>query len=205
MLGLRYFQSPSLSPPEENIAPPISVQPIPSFGDGFPYRLPETEYGPLYELTSTDTSQKKLSPAKKLAIPAPQKEPQITAVAEPTLTNAIETPKESDEAYEPTLEQEIARERERSAEEDPLAQQQSHNLEHPEKMGLRPDELNAYLSARINYRQLEGDGLWADTGSRMGIKGRYFNQVVSRPKREPVILFFHGCIIWAMSHPKSWP
>ncbi len=170
LLGLRYFQTPAPVPaPTET----RSEQSIPLLADGFPYLLPDAEYGPPYDVASNEVPVKKQTPQKKS--PAPTSNGQVATphTSKPIVSEPIELPKQTEEVYQPTPEQEIARERERSAEEDPLAQQQLHNQEHPEEVAAQADELNAYLSARINHRWIEGNGLWGDTGSRMGIKGRW--------------------------------
>jgi predicted porin len=67
---------------------------------------------------------------------------------------------------------EEVRDRELSAEEDPLAQQQSELAETPEEMIAAPDELRLYGSVRLRYRDIEGGTVWGDGGSRFGVSGR---------------------------------
>ena len=70
-------------------------------------------------------------------------------------------------------EQEAAREREQSAEEDPLAQQQAERVDRPEKWEEQPDGIKAYGSVRLRYRNQDGDSFWGDGGSRFGVEGRW--------------------------------
>jgi len=169
VLGLRYFQSPAPAPGETS-----SAQPVPILADGFLYVLPEAEHGPPYALATSTTPLKKQKPRKKASPPVVHSQRAAAPTPTPTVVEIIESPPQTEEAvYQPSPEQEVARERERGAEEDPLAQQQLDNLEHPEEVAAKPDELNAYFSARLNHRWIEGNGLWGDTGSRMGVKGRW--------------------------------
>jgi hypothetical protein len=64
------------------------------------------------------------------------------------------------------------RERELGAEEDPLARQQSEQVETPEEVIARPDEFRFYGSVRIRYRDTDSGSFWGDGGSRFGLSGR---------------------------------
>ena len=65
------------------------------------------------------------------------------------------------------------RERELSAEEDPMAQQQSEHIEAPEEVIAEPDEFRLYGSVRIRYRDTDSGSFLGDGGSRFGISGRW--------------------------------
>jgi outer membrane protein N len=67
---------------------------------------------------------------------------------------------------------EEVRNRELSADEDPLAQRQSELAETSEGVIAAPDELRLYGSVRIRYRDTEGGTVWGDGGSRFGVSGR---------------------------------
>ena len=69
-----------------------------------------------------------------------------------------------------------ATERERSADEDPLARQQaqiSEGAETPEAAEEAPNELDLYGSLRVRYRSTLGEHGFGDGGSRIGVQGRY--------------------------------
>jgi predicted porin len=69
---------------------------------------------------------------------------------------------------------EDARERERQAEEDPLAQRREQSVDAPREWEDKPNALKPYASARIRYRVEEGgEGIWGDAGSRFGVEGQY--------------------------------
>jgi predicted porin len=69
---------------------------------------------------------------------------------------------------------EAARERERQAEEDPLAQRREESVDAPREWEDKPNALKPYASARVRYRvEEDGDGVWGDTGSRFGLEGQY--------------------------------
>ncbi|MBT8120779.1 MAG: hypothetical protein KJN89_13780 [Gammaproteobacteria bacterium] len=67
---------------------------------------------------------------------------------------------------------EEVRDRELSAEEDPLAQRQSELAETPEEIIASPDELRLYGSVRLRYRDTDSGTVWGDGGSRFGTSGR---------------------------------
>lgn len=67
---------------------------------------------------------------------------------------------------------EKVRERELSAEEDPLAQQLSDRAKTPEEIAAAADELRLYGSVRLRYRDTVEGTVWGDGGSRFGISGR---------------------------------
>lgn len=65
------------------------------------------------------------------------------------------------------------RDRELSAEEDPLAHEHSRLVEKLEKFIRVPDEFRLYGSARIRYRETDSGSFWGDGGSRIGLSGRW--------------------------------
>jgi predicted porin len=72
-----------------------------------------------------------------------------------------------------------ARERERQAEEDPLAQRREQSVDAPRQWEDKPNAVKPYASARLRYRvEEDGDGVWGDAGSRLGAEG----QVQVRPR-----------------------
>ena len=71
------------------------------------------------------------------------------------------------------LQTEAAREREKSAEEDPLAQRQADHVDRPIEWASEPDELNLYGSVRIRYRDTTKESFWGDGGSRIGLAGQW--------------------------------
>jgi outer membrane protein N len=67
---------------------------------------------------------------------------------------------------------EKTRDRELDADEDPMAREQSDLVEKLRDVIVKPDELRAYGSVRIRYRETDADSFWGDGGSRFGISGR---------------------------------
>lgn len=70
-------------------------------------------------------------------------------------------------------EQEEAREREQTAEEDPLAQRQTERVDQPQQWADEPSRANIYGSVRVRYRNQTGKSFWGDGGSRLGAEGRW--------------------------------
>lgn len=68
---------------------------------------------------------------------------------------------------------EEAREREKSGEEDPLAQRQADRVDRPIDWSDEPNEFNLYGSARIRYRETDSGSVWGDGGSRVGLSGQW--------------------------------
>ena len=68
---------------------------------------------------------------------------------------------------------EEVRDRELSAEEDPLARQRSELAETPEEIIAEADEFRLYGSVRLRYRDTDAGSVWGDGGSRFGVSGRW--------------------------------
>lgn len=68
---------------------------------------------------------------------------------------------------------EAARERERQAEEDPLAKRREESVDAPREWEDKPNAIKPYASARIRYRVEEREQVWGDAGSRFGAEGLY--------------------------------
>ena len=77
------------------------------------------------------------------------------------------------EAVEVPIEQEQAREREKTSEEDPLAQRQTQQQDDPEAAAEEPSSYNLYASIRVRYQSVDGETVWNDGNSRFGIDGRW--------------------------------
>jgi predicted porin len=91
-----------------------------------------------------------------------------------TVTGSEEQPESSTRlSAEQFLVTEEVRDRELSAEEDPLAQQQSDLAETPEEIIAAPDEFRLYGSVRLRYRDTDAGTVWGDGGSRFGVSGRW--------------------------------
>ncbi|UCB54567.1 MAG: porin [Thiotrichales bacterium] len=97
--------------------------------------------------------------------------PPIAQGVEPAATTEpVTEPIEKAETFVVTDE---VRERELSAGEDPLAQEQSELMEAPEEVIAEPDALRLYGSLRIRYRDTDSGSFWGDGGSRFGVFGRW--------------------------------
>jgi predicted porin len=92
--------------------------------------------------------------------------PQAAAASE---QSASENPPAAPEAV--TTEE--ARERERESAEDALAKNREQSVDAPRKWEDRPNELKPYLSLRPRFRVEDGQQVWGDSGSRVGVEGRY--------------------------------
>ena len=68
---------------------------------------------------------------------------------------------------------EEAREREKSAEEDPMAQRQADRVDRPLEWSDIPDIFKLYGSIRVRHRWTGAETLLGDGGSRVGINGHY--------------------------------
>ena len=68
---------------------------------------------------------------------------------------------------------EEALDRERDAEEDPLAQRQSERIEMPEAIEEEPNKLDWYVSARLRFRRAGDSWVFGDSGSRVGLAGQW--------------------------------
>ena len=69
--------------------------------------------------------------------------------------------------------QEEAREREKSDEEDPLAQRQADRVDRPVEWSEEPDEIRLYGSVRVRHRWVGDENFWADGSSRVGFNGQW--------------------------------
>lgn len=66
-----------------------------------------------------------------------------------------------------------ARQRERTAEEDPLAQRQSDRVDRVDEWLAEPDRIEFSASARVRYNVRDGESIWGDGGSRAGLSGQW--------------------------------
>ena len=72
-----------------------------------------------------------------------------------------------------TVSSETAREREQTAEEDPMARRRSDRVDRVDDWSKLPDELELYASARLRYNLSDGESIWGDGGSRAGLSGQW--------------------------------
>jgi predicted porin len=72
-----------------------------------------------------------------------------------------------------SIEQEEARERELTSEEDPLGKRQTEKVDMPEKLEDEPDGIKIYGSARIRYRFTDFSDFAASGNSRIGVNGQW--------------------------------
>jgi len=86
-----------------------------------------------------------------------------TEATQPAVRETVEVP----------MEQELAREREKVAEEDPLAQRQAEQQDDPEAAAEEPSSFNLYASIRVRYQSVDGSTVWNDGNSRFGADGRW--------------------------------
>ena len=68
--------------------------------------------------------------------------------------------------------QEQAREREKSGDEDSLAQRESDRVDRPVEWATEPDEFSLYGSIRVVHRWTGDETFWGDGGFRVGVNGR---------------------------------
>ena len=69
------------------------------------------------------------------------------------------------------VKQEEAREREKSGEEDPMAQRQADSVDRPKEWSEEPNEFRLYGSVRVRHRWVGDENFWADGSSRVGVNG----------------------------------
>ncbi len=69
--------------------------------------------------------------------------------------------------------QDAAREREKTEEEDPLAQRQADRVDRPAEWSEEPGELKLYGSIRVRHRWTETESFWGDGDSRVGVNGQW--------------------------------
>lgn len=74
---------------------------------------------------------------------------------------------------ETTLEQDLAREREKTLEEDPLSQLEIKKAETPETAAKDTNFIRGYGSARVRYSVTNHEGTLSDGSSRIGVNARY--------------------------------
>lgn len=67
----------------------------------------------------------------------------------------------------------LARDRERAAEEDPLAQRQADRVDRVDEWLAEPDRIEFSASARVRYNVRDGESIWGDGGSRAGLSGQW--------------------------------
>ena len=86
------------------------------------------------------------------------------SISESSVAEA-ESPVEAAQTEEEVTEE--AREREKSGEEDPLAQRQADRIDRPIEWSDEANEYNFYGSARIRFRESDSGSVWGDGGSRV--------------------------------------
>jgi len=83
--------------------------------------------------------------------------------------SAIQEDAATDKEQDVSFEQELAREREQEASEDPLAQRQIDKVDQPDEIKREKDLiLNGYASLRYRYRRYEGESIFGDSDTRAG-------------------------------------
>jgi predicted porin len=82
-------------------------------------------------------------------------------------------PREGDASGKVSAPSEEAQEREKGAEEDPLAQVQAERAKEPEERDEKESGFQLYGSARLRYRASEIDSSWGDGGTRLGLNGEW--------------------------------
>lgn len=97
----------------------------------------------------------------------------VNLLAQTTESSAGETEPVISENSDAFIVTDQVRNRELSAEEDPLAQRQAELLDRPEEAAAEPNELRAYGSLRLRYRDTGQGAVWGDGGTRAGLNGRW--------------------------------
>lgn len=82
-------------------------------------------------------------------------------------------PKYTKEKIQEEISQEVTREREQSASEDPLAQRQSEKTDNPVLHEIMPDRFSIYGSLRLRYRDTKTESVIGDGGTRIGSDGAW--------------------------------
>ncbi len=83
-------------------------------------------------------------------------------------------PKEyTKESIKEEITQTITREREQTAEEDPLTARQSEKTDNPALHEIMPNRLNFYGSLRLRYRDTNTESVFGDGGTRVGTDGAW--------------------------------
>ncbi len=96
--------------------------------------------------------------------------------AESDVTPDFRVVAESDipiEALSVEPEQEEAREREQTDQEDPLTQRQADRVDRPDEREEESSGASLYGSVRVRYRIQDDESFWGDGGSRIGVEGQW--------------------------------
>jgi len=85
-----------------------------------------------------------------------------------------EPPKEyTEKSIQEEITQEVTREREQTASEDPLAQRQDQKTDNPVLHEIMPDRFSFYGSLRLRYRETKTESILGDGGTRIGADGAW--------------------------------
>ncbi len=77
------------------------------------------------------------------------------------------------EKIQEEITQEVTREREQSASEDPLSQRQSEKTDNPALHEIMPNRFSIYGSLRLRHRETKTESVLGDGGTRLGLDGAW--------------------------------